>query len=630
MHTLSVIENTLTSENMIKKFYLIVLFVHAGLMIASAQQKVASSDKPMINDENVFRFAIMGDRTGGMRPGIFTRAAEKVNLMQPEFVLSVGDLIDGYTTDPDVWNSQWDEFDAIVNDLDMPFYYVPGNHDISNDLLKDVWEKRHGSPYYTFTHKDVLFVSLHTEDRKGGGLGEDQIEYINRQLEAHKDVRWTLIFMHRPIWSYGDQAGYEKIEETLAGRNYTVFSGHHHHYEYRERNGMEHYILATTGGGSYMRGVEFGEFDHITWVTMKDEGPTVAHIEFDHIYDKEIVTVQNKSMVQALRSGDWFMVNPVIIESSDVNTVQVPVLFSNPVDKTMHITGQLSDSLLTFSASEVDMSIPALTDTSIMLEVSWNENTGIHDLNENEIEITLRGTFEQLPEKDLSLPSTQRLLFDHPHLLEFTNSEITVDASLDEWDESLFTQITNPVFMHEDWDWSGEQDGSFSFATLYDDTHLYVAMRSMDDKLIIGDGTGDRQDKFFIRLNPFAEENRKIVYPSRLFGFEPVPDTYHYQVDIAQGASVDSPNIQTNSEKITVDAAMSSNRKTGEQQLEVSIPISVIEDVQGKNWDSIRLNFGWMDHDRPENTKPSVLWWRPVWGSDQDAAGMSVFKKPNR
>ncbi|NBC27951.1 MAG: hypothetical protein GVY08_13890 [Bacteroidetes bacterium] len=572
----------------------------------------------------------MGDRTGGMRPGIFTRAAEKVNLMQPEFVLSVGDLIDGYTTDPEVWNRQWDEFDAIVNNLDMPFYYVPGNHDISNDLLRDVWEKRHGSPFYTFTYKDVLFVSLHTEDRKGGGLGEDQIEYINRQLETHKDVRWTLIFMHRPIWSYGDQAGYEKIEDALASRNYTVFSGHHHHYEYRERNGMEHYILATTGGGSYMRGFEFGEFDHITWVTMKEEGPTVAHIEFDYIYDKEIVTVENKPMVQALRIGGWFKVNPVIIESSDVNTAQIPVLFSNPVDKPMRVTGELSDSLLTFSASEVNMSIPALTDTSIMLEVSWNEDTGINDLNEHEVNITLHGTYQQLPEKDLSLPSSQRLLFDYPHPLQFTNREVSVDASLDEWDETMFTQITNPVFMHEDWDWRGEQDGSFSFATMYDDTHLYVAMRSMDDKLIIGSETGDRQDKFFIRLNPFAEENRKTVYPSRLFGFEPVPGTYHYQVDIAQAASVDSPNIRVNSENMTVDAAMSSSRATGEQQLEVSIPISVIEDIQGKDWDSIRLNFGWMDHDRPENTKPSVLWWRPVWGSDQDAAGMSVFKKANR
>src|SRR6056297_2002164 len=118
---------------MIKKILLIILLVHAGLMMAIAQQKVASSDKPQINDGDVFRFAIMGDRTGGMRSGIFEKAAGKVNLMQPEFVLSVGDLIDGYTTEPEVWNRQWEEFDAIINKLDMRFYYVPGNHDISND-----------------------------------------------------------------------------------------------------------------------------------------------------------------------------------------------------------------------------------------------------------------------------------------------------------------------------------------------------------------------------------------------------------------------------------------------------------------------------------------------------------------
>src|SRR5688500_14050013 len=42
-----------------------------------------------------FRFAIVSDRTGAHRDGIFSQAVEKLNLMQPEFVLSVGDLIEG-------------------------------------------------------------------------------------------------------------------------------------------------------------------------------------------------------------------------------------------------------------------------------------------------------------------------------------------------------------------------------------------------------------------------------------------------------------------------------------------------------------------------------------------------------
>ena len=30
---------------------------------------------------------------------------------------------------------------------------------------------------------------------------------------------------------------------------------------------------------------------------------------------------------------------------------------------------------------------------------------------------------------------------------------------------------------------------------------------------------------------------------------------------------------------------------------------------------SFHLNLGWQDHDRPENTKPSVLWWRDESGN---------------
>ena len=35
----------------------------------------------------------------------------------------------------------------------------------------------------------------------------------------------------------------------------------------------------------------------------------------------------------------------------------------------------------------------------------------------------------------------------------------------------------------------------------------------------------------------------------------------------------------------------------------------------------VRLNIGWVDHDRPENIKPSVLWWR-----DGSIAEFGVFE----
>jgi len=51
------------------------------------------------NDPNDFQFAIVADRTGGHRPGVFPAAVGKLNLLRPEFVLTVGVLYDGRITD---------------------------------------------------------------------------------------------------------------------------------------------------------------------------------------------------------------------------------------------------------------------------------------------------------------------------------------------------------------------------------------------------------------------------------------------------------------------------------------------------------------------------------------------------
>ena len=74
-------------------------------------QKINSENKPwtdtVINDsEQKFTFAVVTDRTGGHREGIWQKGVEKLNLMQPAFVVSVGDLIEGYTENKKQINQQ--------------------------------------------------------------------------------------------------------------------------------------------------------------------------------------------------------------------------------------------------------------------------------------------------------------------------------------------------------------------------------------------------------------------------------------------------------------------------------------------------------------------------------------------
>ena len=108
-----------------------------------------------------FQFAVISDRTGGHRAGVFSRAVELLNLLQPEFVLSVGDLIEGYAGAGEA-REQWKEFQGYVGKLQMPFFYVAGNHDVSNAAQVKLWKEKFGRTYYSFTYKNVLFLMLNT------------------------------------------------------------------------------------------------------------------------------------------------------------------------------------------------------------------------------------------------------------------------------------------------------------------------------------------------------------------------------------------------------------------------------------------------------------------------------------
>jgi hypothetical protein len=246
------------------------------------------------NANGTFRFAIVSDRTGGARAGVFERAVEQLNWLQPEFVVTVGDLIEG-AKDLDKIDKQWKQFNGFVAKLDMPFFYVPGNHDFANKLLAKRWHEQYGRSYYHFVYKDVLFLMLNTEEvpAKGPGkFGEGQIAYVKKALEDNRNARWTMVFLHKPVWTYKEQeinaSGWLEIEGALAGRKYTVFAGHKHRYERFERQGRQYYMLATTGGSSKMRGPGLGEFDHLVWVTMKQDGPVLANLMMEGIFPPDL------------------------------------------------------------------------------------------------------------------------------------------------------------------------------------------------------------------------------------------------------------------------------------------------------------------------------------------------------
>lgn len=597
----------------ILKYSLSILF-SLFLVVKGISQdlNIPVTEKEMNDKTATFRFAVVSDRTGGMREDIFAEAIKKLNLMQPEFVISVGDLIDGYTEDPKVWNKQWNEFDALVNKLAMPFYYVPGNHDTSNELLTTAWRERHGKDYYHFIYKNVLFIVLNTDELKNGGISKKQINYVTKALQDNQDVRTTLLFMHRPLWSYGEQMGYEAIENALQNRRHTVFSGHHHHYQYQKKNGMDHYVLATTGGGSYMRNPEVGEFDHITWVTMKNEEPILAHLELSGIYDKNIVPSEDYEDIQILRQGNWLQISPVVNDLPSFKELNFDLLIENRMQRPMNISGDLlAQDGIRFEPQIVEEELQPGESKSIGIKAhsSSGKSISIEDINNNPINLQLQAGFKRDKRRDVSLSTFKTLAMDWKHELTYLNNKIEIDGELNEWQTEDFISVKHPQFFYEGWDWKGAEDGTFQFSVKRDDKNLYIAVKFEDDFNISDkEQLNSRQDKFYIHLDPSLQEKGNF-----------------YQFEFATGRKTQKPFMNETAEKLKgLDAAIS--LKNSNQNLELKVPL---ESIKAEDIEALRINIGIMDHDRAENTKPSVLWWRPVWDSNESYEGSSTFYKRN-
>lgn len=284
------------------------------------------SKRAFVGDSSAFSFVVVGDRTGGHRPGVFAAAMQQLSLLQPSFVLSVGDLIEGYSQSESTITEQWDALDAIVEALPVPFFYTAGNHDLSNPLMTQLWERRLGKTYWHFVYDNVLFISLNTEDptmdlpeeslaghvRLEAGMAKDplatqekiltfvkdrnapkkpgdvaisnaQVAYVASVLNRYPGVRWTFLLMHKPAWLYDSQA-FAQIESLLGERQYSVIAGHEHYYSHEFRHGHDYIDMGTTGGVWLKDGP--GRTDHVLLVTMAASGPVYANIKLNGLADE--------------------------------------------------------------------------------------------------------------------------------------------------------------------------------------------------------------------------------------------------------------------------------------------------------------------------------------------------------
>lgn len=272
-------------------------------------------------DPRTVRFAVFSDLTGGERDDVFKVAVEQMNLLRPELIVNVGDLIEGSADRREI-DKQWQSFDDRAERSAAPVLYTGGNHDLLDQVLRKAWEDHNGPRYYHVRYRDLLFLILDTEDHsldrlkaiakmrleaievaqtsgwdafantayaklpedETGMISPAQASYMRDAIAANKDVRWTFVLLHKAPWANNDMDTWQSIEAALGDQPYTVFHGHRHSYQHTTRNGRDYIRLATTGGVFLP---ESGQsMDHIVWITVDSDGAHIANLKMSGILDK--------------------------------------------------------------------------------------------------------------------------------------------------------------------------------------------------------------------------------------------------------------------------------------------------------------------------------------------------------
>jgi 3',5'-cyclic-AMP phosphodiesterase len=145
--------------------------------------------------------------------GTLQAAIAKINAMPmaPSFMLHTGDLSH---------LAQAEEFDTLDQVLKTAktgkIFYVPGEHDVLNDngkqYLQRFGKETKGDGWYSFDSNGVHFIGLvnvvNTAEGGLGVLGNEQLEWLEKDVKNLSSSTPIVVFAHIPLWAVYPQWGW--------------------------------------------------------------------------------------------------------------------------------------------------------------------------------------------------------------------------------------------------------------------------------------------------------------------------------------------------------------------------------------------------------------------------------------
>lgn len=456
---------------------------------------------PKTREEYPMRFAVIGDRTGGHEPGIYGQIVKEIERMKPDFVLSVGDMIEGYTGDTVAVKREWDEYKGLLEPLTMPIYLAPGNHDIWDSTSLGLYERYIGRPHHSFDIGGMHFIFLdNSRYYTAEAFPSEQIDWLIADLEKNMDVRNTFVVLHIPYWIETIAEGKTDTLHSLFVRYGVdaVFTGHYHSYFSGVFDGVIYTGVGSSGGGCSPgpTGVKY----HFVWATVNGNEISIVPIKMGAALPWDEVT-----------AAEYKFINKAEDEAMHLTKVSVKEdLTIPPTDLTVTIRNLNSGIVLKDTLRWEAPVGWSITPEHLPVEIEALETYAAH--------FTVKSTGELYPTPALSVryPYAENKTFEMEKALQVsrtanayeTDTAPVIDGDLNE------NMWSNPITKFFAPDGSPMFTDPVSFYFAWDKDNLYIAAKCVETKM----------DSMFAH----ATEHDGAVYGEDCVG-------YFFQPEIADG-----------------------------------------------------------------------------------------------
>ncbi|MBN1637983.1 MAG: metallophosphoesterase [Ignavibacteriales bacterium] len=422
-----------------------------------------------LNAQN-FKFIVWGD-SQFQNPEVFENIVRETELIKPDFVLHVGDMIHGYTYSIDVARKQWQRFKEQIKPLSVPFYPTPGNHDVTTKEIEPAYMEAWGEDkiYYSFDYENSHFIILNAFiNQEFYSISEEQFNWLIYDLDNAKNCQNIFVVIHPPMYMNENEV-WKSVHKLFL--NYpvkTVFTGHSHIYDYRNIEGIDYFCLNSSGNMNIYSPLA-GRFHHYLQVTVNEDNIDYAVISKDGIFSKDFIPPDEYKF-----SSQFFEQN---------NVINIPTLTDKQIDTTIAVT------IKNNSKERRTYSLIWETENFDWNFTPWGKTIEVEPKSElkNEFTITIpqgkfnRADYPRLVVKAKYYTSNQLenysnqyfYLFSPPVTYGYYNdSKIELDGKLDEtiWSnirgiDNLFTDFNNTPATEKT-----------SVKILYDKEFLYVGI----------------------------------------------------------------------------------------------------------------------------------------------------------